>query len=153
MGIWSRLLGSSEPEPEPSTEPESIPLTRYFFLGREIGDDPVDDARLILQESADEPTWSIARCNEPLNVPSDTTAHVCAYRRGSIISRNGAAFQAHHAWLLTESEREALEDESRSKIVDQFPFPERLRGHDIPAATAMDREELELLYMSFSLDV
>jgi hypothetical protein len=156
MGILSRLLGSSgdepEPEPEPSTEREHIPLTRYFFIGQTM-DDPIDDAVVILQESADEPSWSIARCNEPLRVPDDRDSSICVYRRGSIIARNEAAFQAHYAWLLSASEREALDDESRSEIVDRLPFPERLRGHDIPAASSIEREQLEQLYLSLSLDV
>lgn len=154
MGIWSRLLGSSGDEPEPEPEPVEE-LTRYFFIGQ-LMDDPIDDATIILQErreSADDPSWNIVRSNEPLRVPDDRDSSICVYRRGSIIARNEAAFQAHYAWLLSASEREALDDESRSEIVDQFPFPERLRGHDIPAASSIEREQLEQLYLSISLDV
>lgn len=155
MGLFDRLRGlwgGSESKKEIRAGELPDDIRQYYFVGNELGNDPIKESIIILEYSRERDEWTIVRCNEPINVAPDTDAKLCVYRQGSLITRGDGGFQSNLAWFLSPSEIEALTEESWGDVVYTSPFPERLRGVTIPESSVWEREKLERLYLSLNIE-
>lgn len=155
MGVLSTLLNKGQqPEPEPE---ENTPIDQYFFVGNEIGENPVSEAMLVIGNvhagddapGDDDWVWGVSKCNEVIEPPEDTDLHVCVYYEGDIISVGEKAFQSHLAWLFTPDE--VAELDNRDQIEWSFPFPEELRGESMGPGVGRDGDDAEKLMLSLAV--
>lgn len=127
----------------------------YYFIGNKIDTDYLDNPILIIehrqnpQENKDPGSWSVVKCNEPVEIDRELNLKVCVHEQGWIIGTGNGTYRSNIAWLLSSEEVKSLKNPDEIDLM--FDFPSALRGTPIPVGSKWSEDELKELLISLNL--